>query len=232
MIHAGYVLLSHGARHTSALLADRPGAATQVKRIVQLITSLDRRVPAWRHDHVRTPKGPGSFPNLFTLLGCVKEREATGVIVVDDTCRLLRNISLDDQEKMLAALEPYQRNILDVRRRRLLSSLRPVEWIALCLESARKNSSPLADSQWCIGPELTRRARHVSRIARAQMADRFAQLVVVLRNELATTGPAPTNVELARIANERGLLTSRGNPWSDVTVGRALKRVTESDKAE
>lgn len=222
-------MLTHGARHTSAPLSERPGAAKQIANIEGIAASMGHRINWWRHDHVRCPKGPGSFPTLFAILALAKEHDAPGRIVLDDAARLFRKLTLKAQTKMLKALEPYHLHILDARRRKLLANLKPMQWMALMLSATdRTDARPQMIREAKLSTvRSTERARRVSRAARAKSADQFAQQILDLRDEFCETGAHPSNVELARVANERGLLTSRGNPWSDVTVGRALKRFTK-----
>jgi hypothetical protein len=234
MARIGYVLLTNGAKHTSVRLAKRPGAKAQIDLIEGFAERGRREIGKWIFDHARSPKGPGSYPALFTWLAYAKEHDATGLIILDDVMRLYRRLPVDAVIVMLKALEPFHQYIIDARQRKLLSELGNADWLAL-LRSNLRTATPArekAASPTPAKPEATARARLVSQRARGRAADHHARLIFELRDELAAEGRAPSNVALAKVANERGLKTSRGGPWSNGTVGRALKRLEADGSAD
>jgi len=227
--HIGYILLSYGAKHTRLPLAERPGASSQIDRIKHFVTQIGRPGLIWRHDHVIVPKGPSSFLNLFAILARMKEHAPNALIFVDDTARLLRNLPPDAHDEMLDALKPFHQYIIDVRRRKQLSKLKHPEWVALLLSATGRVApdAPTGRKRERTGSKTTNSARRVSELSLGRAADHRARLIGELRDELSQAGADPSYVELARVANEKGLRTSRGNFLYDVAVARAIRRITK-----
>ena len=71
----------------------------------------------------------------------------------------------------------------------------------------------------------TRKATRASQLARAAAADRKAEKLNKLREELETDIGSVNFSQLARAANERGLKTTRNQVWSSSSVKRALNRL-------
>ena len=227
-IHIGYIVLSHGPRHTNRTLLDRPGAPSQARSITSLTGRFDHFEILWHADYVRTPRGPEDFRVLFHILEQLGGTTG-GLVFIDGAERLFGKLPRDRRAPMLAALEPYHGAIFDVRRARILRDFKDWEWRAVSSAGLFK-PTPAASTvrvEESAGSQATRRARHVSRLARARLADRAARPIAELQEELSRAGATPTYAALAKEANARGLRTSRGSEWSDVAIARALRRLAD-----
>lgn len=228
----GYILLSYGPRHGRRALINRPGAGSQARRIEAFAAQLGNPKLTWAWDYARSPKGPDAYPDLFALLERLTEIDARGVVLVDGIDRLFRRLPAPAIPEVLGALKPHLPVLIDVSRATLLSDLDNAAWYSLTKPFAVKSrlaTSPTRANPPSDGNSSTRKARAVSQRVRSNTADRLARQIADLHDELAQEGPKPSNVELARVANDKQLRTSRGSPWSDVTVARAIRRITKPE---
>lgn len=228
----GYILLHDGPRHGRRALIDMPGAKSQAQDIEAFAARLSDPKLTWAWDYARAPKGPDAYPKLFAILERYTEIGARGRVLIDGIDRLFRRLPAPAIPELFDALKPHIPVIIDVSRATLLSDLDGAAWNSLLKPFAvksRLSTSPTRANPPSDGNSSTRKARVVSQRVRSQTADSLARQIADLRDELAQEDPKPSNVELARVANEKGLRTSRGNPWSDVAVARALRRVKKPE---
>lgn len=222
-----YVVVSHGPRHFPGRTAERPGARLQMDRITRAAARRGVFARGILHDYARNPTGPESFPALFRGLEQM-EKHGVELLILQETERLFQKLPLKERERMLLALQPFHRVILDARRQRLLSELDHGQWVDVSAAGLARPAAgprePLSEKEarW-----QTQSARRVSKRIRAAKADNFARQIRALRDELIAAEKFAGNRALAREANARGLRTTRGKEWSDVAIGRALKRLAD-----
>jgi len=232
----GYVFLSHGPRHTTAPLIERAGAKKQIQIIERATAMLDGEVGSWICDYARSPNGMESLGNLRTALEHLQKHDAKGRLLVEDIGRLFKQCKPDFLPSLFNDLNCFSEIILDLKRGKLLKEFTQDEMKSVTFSgqntAAERFFKPSSDNKHSARPETnSTKARAISAKARSMQADKYANAIIDLRDEVSADNSPISNSELARLANKRGLKTSRGGNWSDVSVRRALERLSTKSKA-
>ena len=224
----GYILVSYGPKPTGHL-AKCKAARQQVRNLQHLAEHLPNKPELYLcHDYARTVTSLSSLPVLERQLEHAKKRN--GVIFVDSYRRLFAKCkSIEDKNQLLTELLEFSANMRDLQTQKKLDEL-PSTVLARILTTP-------APIKFVLGPppksklskkerkDQTRKATRASQIARAAAADRKAEKLNKLREELETEIGSVNFSQLARAANERGLKTTRNQVWSSSSVKRALNRL-------
>lgn len=179
------------------------------------------------YDYARRVEGLSSVPKLRALLEASTERKAG--FLTDDFRRIFSRCPLERRNVLHDEICELGDYFIDLRTRKAFNALSrdfrltqvvfhqgPVNFR---LEDRKEKGGPTSK-----GRLQTKRATKVSGIIRGRMADRKAEELAALRDELERENQAVTLIEIAEEANTRGILTTQGNSWSPATVQRALKR--------
>lgn len=179
------------------------------------------------YDYARRVEGLSSVPKLRALLEASTERKAG--FLTDDFRRIFSRCPLERRNVLHEEICELGDYFIDLRTRKAFNALSrdfrltqvvfhqgPVNFR---LEDRKEKGGPTSK-----GRLQTKRATKVSGIIRGKMADRKAEELAALRDELERENQAVTLIEIAEEANTRGILTTQGNSWSPATVQRALKR--------
>ena len=228
--YVGYVFLSHGPKHTKSPLIKRAGAKKQIQIIEAAVSRHDGNIGAWISDYARSPNGMESLGNLRNTLEHLRKRDATGRLLVDDIGRLFKQCKPKFLNTLYDDLLCYSEIIFDLKRGKLLKDFTQYEMKSATLSgqktAAERFFKPPSSSTHSTHIETNMtEARAISAKARSIQADQYANAIIDLRDEVSADNSPISNSELARLANKRGLKTSRGGNWSDVAVRRALERL-------
>ncbi len=229
----GHVILTYGPRPSTRITRHRP-AHPQNKNIVDFGAAIDEKVLRITYDLARSVDGLSSLPELSRWLKHCKEKD-NGVVIMDDLNRLLRACRPSNREQLLSDLDAFGDRLFFVRQQARLCEIdEPV----LQLMRVRPDTRG-----WSFKPRKSRKSEdgkrwqtfnavEASRQARGAAAVHKAQELAAIRENLANSDAAITHAAIAREANDRGLTTTRGNPWNSGSVSRALKRLAEDSDPE
>ena len=223
----GYILISYGPRPTGDLRTCR--AARQQIRNLQCHAQKRPHGPNFYigHDYARTITSLSSLPVLKDLLEGAKERNA--VIIIDSYQRLFVKCPPKYRRLLFKELIEYSDNFRDLQfgrslaelsrfdRTRILTTQSPFKFV---LGQTPKSTLSAEDRY-----DQTRKATKASQLARSAAADRKAEELNKLKEELETDAGPVSFSELAQVANERGLKTTRNREWSGSAAKRALDRL-------
>lgn len=228
MDYYGYILQRSGPRHSATPLHERAGTRLQTLGIANAFLSRSIAGKQVLLDHVRRSSGPESFPSLFGLLESAERDRREIEVSIHDIGRLLRHQRIEGVLSTAELLLHHGDRIFDTCQMRRLSELGGGAFEAIIRQN-RSDAMTGKISRQCgrdaaIG-RSTAAARRVSCISRKFAASKAAAPIGDLFDELSGKGVAPRHSELARLANDRGLRTSRGGAWSNVAVRRALERL-------
>ena len=223
----GYLLITYGPKPKGAL-RDCTAAHQQVRNLLfaaEKITGKREFTP--EYDYAREVRGLDSLPALKALLE--KAREAKATIFIDTFIRLFSNCPIERRINLLKELREYSGHFKDIHSRedigslsaknliRLVNAMSPVKFV---LESHPQSPRRPDEKR-----EQTKKATQASQEARTEAANLKATELHRLKTELLHNRDSISNAELAREANERGLITTRKSNWSSASVVRALKRL-------
>lgn len=223
----GYILISYGPRPTGSLRQCK-AAWQQIRNFVNFAQKVpDKTKLQFFHDYTRTITSLSSLPILKDLLVLAKERNA--VIITDSYQRLFVKCPPKYRRLLFKELIEYSDNFRDLQfgrslaelsrfdRTRILTTQSPFKFV---LGQTPKSTLSAEDRY-----DQTRKATKASQLARSAAADRKAEELNKLKEELETNVGSVSFSELARAANERGLRTTRNQEWSSTTAKRALDRL-------
>ena len=223
----GYILISYGPRPTGDLRTCR--AARQQIRNLQYLAQKRQNDPNFYigHDYARTITSLSSLPVLKDLLEGAKERNA--VIFIDSYQRLFVKCRSNHEQLLFNELRGYSENLRDLQTGKMLHEL-PESVLAriLMTQSPFKfvyGNHPKSTLGAKDRLDQTRKATRASQVARAAAADNKAKELNKLKEELETNAGPVSFFELAQVANERGLKTTRNREWSGSAAKRALDRL-------
>lgn len=236
MVLYWYIVLTHGPKPTGKI--DRhPAAQAQIANLKAHLKTLESEVqPLLRFDYRRKIRGLASLPELAHVLIAMREN-GTGAILMDDIARLFAACEEERRKSFLTELLEYREQLAGLKQRGLLANM--TETQLAMLASGRETTRytyggkrPRNNMSERDRKQQTVRATIASRKARGQAADDKARELADLRNKLTTDNKTPTLKMIANEANNRGITTTRGGPWSSSTVGRMLKRLEETKQTE
>ncbi|KAJ30995.1 hypothetical protein PM01_08760 [Sulfitobacter pontiacus 3SOLIMAR09] len=222
-----YLLINYGPKPKGSL-KNCFAAQQQIRNLMfaaETITGKREFTPAY--DYAREVRGLDSLPALKSLLD--KARKANATIFIDTFIRLFSNCPNEGRIRLLKELRDYSGHFKDIHSGedigslsdknliRLVNAMSPVKFT---LES-RPQSPRRPDEK----REQTKKATQASQAARTEAATQKSRELQSLKAELLKHQTGLTNADLAREANERGLLTTRRSKWSAASVNRALKRL-------
>ena len=222
-----YMLITYGPKPKGSF-ENCPAAQQQVSNLFFAAEkATGERSFKHRYDYARKVHGLDSLPELKALLDRAKKAKAT--IFIDTFTRLFARCPTEDRVKFLNDLQEYSGFFKDIHsgqdigslsnanKYRILTATPPVKFV---LESHQKSPRRPDEKR-----EQTKKATQASQEARTEAANLKASELRRLKTELLHNRDSISNAELAREANERGLMTTRRSKWSAASVTRALKRL-------
>lgn len=225
---AAYVLVSHGPRSYPHPGRSRGGRA-QWKCFQELRRKHDLLPHPVVHDYARKVRTLDDLPALKAYLEHCAVNGGPA-IWIDGVGRILSRAEFAHRNDLLDELRAYGVHILDLRAGRVLSKFEESR-LRLLVIMPKAPSHPLPSLRIESEPARkhrrlqTRAAVAASSAARSRAADKRAREIEMIRDDLAVKGQRSRPVDVAREANDRGLLSARGKPWTRTTVSFALKRL-------
>jgi hypothetical protein len=222
-----YLLIDYGPKPTGPMKGCA-AAKQQISNFSHLINSIERSVsPSVFHDYSRSRTKLSDLPNLEHLLKQAKD--AGAVIWIDDFRRIFVKCDSAERVALFDEIRNYAGHFRDLRTKRDIGELsHGVARNILEVESPLRFSIAKATRLRMSADEKrqqTRKATQASQEARTEAANLKANELHMLKTELLQNRDSVTNAELAREANERGLMTTRRSKWSAASVARAFKRL-------
>jgi hypothetical protein len=224
----GYVYLSSGALHTTT--PERYAARReQIKSITFAIEALGgdpkgaifiEKVP-----HV------SNLQSLPTLRMCLHTAyQSDKIIFVDDVRRVFFRCPRQQRAALYQEIRPFASMIFEVARSGAAMSTRSEEELKDLVRLERPvryriERKVLLEASKPKRIAQTKLARLVSAKRRGAAADRRAERLNEIKQEMLQTRSKVSNAALAKEANLRKLPTTRGGSWSAASVKRALDRV-------
>lgn len=226
----GYVLVTHGKRYGE----DRPGARLQVRNLEALARYVDCSAVI-HSDYARSHRGLADLPALRNLLELMQD--AKGRVVMDDLARLFRTMPEDKRGCFLEELLAKDGDIAGVRQgAKTLRQMTPPQRSILILGGPpgtfRYGDPPQSSLPEDLRQRQTVKATRVSQKARRLRSSRQARMIQQVQRELQETGAKATLKAIAAAANEQGLRTQRGTPWTPSSVHRMLKLALEDERGD
>lgn len=222
-----YVLISHGPNPRYRPKEYRQTLASyKLFKLAMERSSVDSDFDFW-FDYARKVDGLSSLPVLKELLEASKTMDAR--LITDDFRRIFSRCPLDNRIALLNEIREHGRHFKDLRTRQSITELSDslVRSIVLHegpvrfqLPGTNKKTEPTAE-----GRRQTAPATAVSKRIRGHVADKKAEELAKLREELSSADHTPTLKQIADEANARGIQTTRGKDWSVASVQRQLKRL-------
>lgn len=224
---AYYIFISHGPnpRHKSAAYLETLRPWKNVMAYHRMFAGDAKREVYY--DYARDVQGLSSVPKLRALLEASTERKAG--FLTDDFRRIFSRCPIERRNVLHSEICELGDYFIDLRTRRAFNALsKDFRLTQVVLHQGSVNFR-LEDRKEKAGPtskgrQQTQRATKVSGLVRGRMADRKAEELAALRDELERESQAVTLSTITEEANSRGILTTQGNSWSPATVQRALKR--------
>ncbi len=225
----GYSLVTYGPKPTGKL-SHCKAARQQVRNLYFAAEKLTGKQEFLSlHDYARKVPNIDALPKLKSLL--IRAKVTNTTIYIDTYLRLFAKCPLLNRQQLFKDLQEYSGHFRDLHSKEDIGSLSAIIKVRMLTAESPVNfalqSAPRSFQSPKKKLEQTRKATQASQVVRSGAADSKARELNDLRDVLNTETDVVSMSELARIANERGLKTSTGGGWSNSTVQRALKRLTE-----
>mgnify|MGYP003145558931 CR=1 FL=1 len=222
-----YLLIDYGPKPTGPI-RNCAAAKQQISNFREVINASEGDLsPNVFHDYSRSRTKLSDLPNLDHLLK--KAKDAGAVIWIDDFRRIFVKCDNAERVALFDEIRNYAGHFRDLRTKRDIGELsHGIARNILEVESPLRFSIAKATRRRMSADEKrqqTRKATQASQEARAEAAIQKASELQRLKTELLKNRDSITNTDLAREANERGLMTTWRSKWSAASVARALKRL-------
>lgn len=222
-----YLLIDYGPKPTG-LIRNCAAAKQQIMNFRDVINASEGDLsPSVFHDYSRSRTKLSELPTLERKLKQAKE--ASALIWIDDFRRIFVKCDSAERVNLFDEIRNYAGHFRDLRTKQDIGNLSNVTARnILQVESPLRFSIGKAKRSAMTSEEKrqqTRNATQASQEARTEAANLKASALHKLKIELLQNRESVTNADLARKANERGLMTTRRSKWSAASVARALKRL-------
>lgn len=222
-----YMLLSHGPK-PKAPLPLHPAAKQQYANLQRAFQKAGKQTAMrYAFDHSRRFECLADLPKLEKVL--IAAKDAGDLILIDDFRRLIAGCAASSRTRLYKELSQYGEHFADLRTAKRIGQLSHVQIIALCAATPpikfvyapvpRKPTPPLQRKA------QTKAASEASRQARTEAADKKAQTLWKLRNDMLEERDHVTLQEIADQTNAQGLLTNHKKEWTASAVSRSLRRL-------
>ncbi len=222
-----YILIDYGPKPTGSI-RNCIAAKQQISNFRHVINSSERDIsPRIYYDYSRTRSKLSDLPKLEAILKQAKD--SGGKVWIDDFRRIFVKCDLGQRVGLFDELRSYAGHFRDLRTNEDIGTLSEIKARNILAVESPLRFSMTKVSRSTMSAEdkrdQTRKATQASQAARAEAAIQKASELQRLKTELLKNRDSITNTDLAREANERGLMTTRRSKWSAASVARALKRL-------
>ena len=178
-------------------------------------------------DYSRQVNDLSSLPILKGLLE-ISAKQGRG-FYTDDFRRIFSRCPLDNRITLLNEIRENGQHFKDLRTGRSITEFSDNQARSIVFHEGPVRfqiaGEPEKTEPTAKGRRQTALATAVSRRMRGRVADKKAEELSKLREELSSADHTPTLKEIADEANARGVQTTRGKDWSASSVQRQLKRL-------